>query len=240
MSPSTDKEKMEKKDSTITKLIELCDKKDKCIAELTGEKFSDRNHTALQSRITELKAAHKELLTMVQNRDTHVSKLWNENVQLKDEVKRLRSFLNEFWNGWQESLLDAYEGRTTRREPYTPKDEPSGDGKGSEECQTCSGTGQIAYPNKISKCFDCDGSGKKSTSSAPETPDDLLEKLAALEHDQWIEWSKNIAETEMISPSRLARWKKMWIPYSQLSEDIKEHDRTWARKVLILNQETNR
>lgn len=65
-----------------------------------------------------------------------------------------------------------------------------------------------------------------------------LEKLAELEHMQWIEWSKDIAQTEFISPARLDRWMKLWCPYSDLSEKEKELDREWARKVLeIFNNE---
>jgi len=62
--------------------------------------------------------------------------------------------------------------------------------------------------------------------------EDLLEVLADLEHEQWIKWSKDIAEKEKLSPERIARWKSLWIPYLELSEEMKEHDRVWARKAL--------
>ena len=62
---------------------------------------------------------------------------------------------------------------------------------------------------------------------------ELTEKLAKLEHEQWVAWSKDLAEKEKLSESRIERWKKYWIPYEQLSEDVKEHDRVWARKVLV-------
>ena len=66
---------------------------------------------------------------------------------------------------------------------------------------------------------------------------DLIEKLAELEHEQWIYWSKNIAETEQIASNRLERWKNLWCPYSELTEEQKEQDREWARKVLqIVNE----
>lgn len=64
----------------------------------------------------------------------------------------------------------------------------------------------------------------------------LLEELAELEHEQWIEWSKAIApeiNTAYFMP-HLERWKKCWVPYSKLSESDKEHDRKWARKILAI------
>ncbi len=57
---------------------------------------------------------------------------------------------------------------------------------------------------------------------------DLMERLAELEHDQWVAWSKAIAESETVSPERLERWRHLWIPYAELSEEQKEHDRKWA------------
>lgn len=64
----------------------------------------------------------------------------------------------------------------------------------------------------------------------------ILEKLAELEHKQWMSWSKNLASDPLneISPLRLARWKKLWRPYLKLTEEEKEQDRIWARKVLVL------
>lgn len=63
---------------------------------------------------------------------------------------------------------------------------------------------------------------------------DLRELLAELEHQQWIVWSVQIAETEPISVDRRERWKKLWRPYSELTEEEKNQDRKWADKVLAL------
>lgn len=62
--------------------------------------------------------------------------------------------------------------------------------------------------------------------------DELLEALAKLEHDQWVEWSKAVAPE--VSVERRARWEQYWVPYEQLTEEVKEHDRVWARKTLAL------
>lgn len=59
---------------------------------------------------------------------------------------------------------------------------------------------------------------------------DLLEKLSAIEHDQWMAWSKSVAPE--VSKERQDRWKKLWIPYNELSEEMKEEDRKFAKKVL--------
>lgn len=66
-----------------------------------------------------------------------------------------------------------------------------------------------------------------------ENPD-LRELLAELEHQQWIVWSVQIAETEHISEERRERWKKLWRPYNELNEEEKDQDRKWADKVLEL------
>jgi len=60
----------------------------------------------------------------------------------------------------------------------------------------------------------------------------LLEKLAALEHEQWIQWSQAIAAHEDISNERLKRWKSLWKPYDELTEGDKEMDRVWASKAV--------
>lgn len=61
----------------------------------------------------------------------------------------------------------------------------------------------------------------------------VIEKLAALEHDQWVAWAQNIMETERgLSEERVLRWKQYFVPYEELTEEVKEHDRVWARKVI--------
>ena len=60
---------------------------------------------------------------------------------------------------------------------------------------------------------------------------ELLEKLAALEHDQWVTWSLDIAETG-VTIDRLVYWCDLWVPYGDLSKTDKEKHRRWARAVL--------
>lgn len=57
------------------------------------------------------------------------------------------------------------------------------------------------------------------------------EELAALEHEQWMTWAKQILETENISPERRERWEKYFVPYEQLDETTKEFDRQWVYKI---------
>jgi len=59
----------------------------------------------------------------------------------------------------------------------------------------------------------------------------VIDKLADLEHQQWMFWSKDIASKEKLSASRLERWKKYWKPFKKLSKEVKDQDREWAEKV---------
>lgn len=60
-----------------------------------------------------------------------------------------------------------------------------------------------------------------------------LEQLASLEHDQWVEWAKSLLASEPgISASRRERWEKLFVPYKDLTEESKEQDRVYARKIL--------
>jgi len=56
-----------------------------------------------------------------------------------------------------------------------------------------------------------------------------LERLAELEHDQWVYWTKQIAD--LVPEALKEKWEKSWIPYDELPEELKEEDRVWARKV---------
>ena len=62
----------------------------------------------------------------------------------------------------------------------------------------------------------------------------LIERLAELEHNQWMAWAKRLMETETLSPERIERWKSCMVPYADLTEEMKEFDREWARKALIV------
>jgi hypothetical protein len=80
---------------------------------------------------------------------------------------------------------------------------------------------------------------------------ELAEHLAALEHEQWMEWSKVLIrqltdgqrfmnDMAVISDNvhkKHQRWLPLWVPYDELSEEMKEEDRKWARKVLTVIRE---
>lgn len=57
-----------------------------------------------------------------------------------------------------------------------------------------------------------------------------VERVAEVEHAQWMAWSQQVAPE--VSPERRARWRKYWVPYKDLPEEIKELDRVWARKAI--------
>ena len=66
---------------------------------------------------------------------------------------------------------------------------------------------------------------------------ELLEKLSTLEHEQWVSWAQEILKKECISDETKTRWEKYFIPYSDLSESIKNQDRFFAEKALTLFKE---
>ena len=73
----------------------------------------------------------------------------------------------------------------------------------------------------------------KSLIELYEAKDPLVEKLAKIEHDQWMTWAKSLMKNEDLSQKRLDRWnKESMMPYADLSEEQKEFDREWARKVV--------
>lgn len=68
--------------------------------------------------------------------------------------------------------------------------------------------------------------------------DRLLERLAALEHQQWAEWASTLMTTEDISEGRRERWTRLiGAHYDDLSEAEKQQDRVWAEKVLKIVEE---
>ena len=63
---------------------------------------------------------------------------------------------------------------------------------------------------------------------------ELREKLAALEHEQWINWTAYfLKKAHVLSDEDDRRWRKqMRTEYKDLSEKEKDSDRVWADKVL--------
>jgi hypothetical protein len=61
---------------------------------------------------------------------------------------------------------------------------------------------------------------------------EILEALADLEHQQWMEWAGKLLDSEQISLARKNRWLSTFMPYEVLSEKNKEKDRYWARKIM--------
>ena len=81
---------------------------------------------------------------------------------------------------------------------------------------------------------------EKEDNSQENKKDLLIEKLAALEHEQWMEWAKSLMSKESLSKERTDRWEKeCFMPYEDLSEETKEFDREWAYKVLDIVKGTN-
>jgi hypothetical protein len=67
----------------------------------------------------------------------------------------------------------------------------------------------------------------------PTNPtDELVEALAEIEHAQWLHWSQAVAVD--VTAATRDKWRRSWVAYDELRDDMKEVDRVWARKVLTL------
>ena len=61
--------------------------------------------------------------------------------------------------------------------------------------------------------------------------DELLERLAKLEHEQWAHWTKYFVGN--ITRENLVKWdRQIDTPYEDLTEYEKDSDRAWALRVL--------
>ena len=65
--------------------------------------------------------------------------------------------------------------------------------------------------------------------------DNLIEAIAEIEHAQWLHWSQAVASD--VSVAIRDKWQSSWVDYAELTEDLKEADRVWARKVVALLHE---
>lgn len=114
----------------------------------------------------------------------------------------------------------------------------SSEDKDREEEKICCGQ-KMYWATHMKKilywwCEKCNKQIRPKESSLPPTwEEEALEALASIEHDQWVEWSTALADSERgISSEHRERWAKLWVPYSKLTEEQKEHDRSYARIIL--------
>jgi hypothetical protein len=63
-----------------------------------------------------------------------------------------------------------------------------------------------------------------------------LEEVSEVIHKLWQGWAKRLIETEPnLSKERIDRWtKECFKPYSELSEEMKDLDRKFAKRIINL------
>ena len=67
-----------------------------------------------------------------------------------------------------------------------------------------------------------------------------IETISSEIHSMWMSWAKKIVQEENISKERIKRWEKeCFLPYEELSEEMKELDRKFARKIITITNEKN-
>ena len=103
------------------------------------------------------------------------------------------------------------------------------------DCPVC-GRHRVEWDGKILRCEKCTTSSEWEgfTTERYERPPIDVERLAALEHEQWAHWTRYMLDN--LTPENIERWERqIATPYSDLSESEKESDREWARKVVRLS-----
>ncbi len=120
------------------------------------------------------------------------------------------------------------------------------------QCKRCKGIDYKMDKKQLKKypwCLDCEEANtakdfKEITLFTSEEIENKREALAKLEHEQWIKWSRSIISQVMdgnandyykmakVITEKHNKWLKLWIPYNELSEDMKNEDRVWADKVI--------
>lgn len=60
----------------------------------------------------------------------------------------------------------------------------------------------------------------------------LLEHLASLEHEQWVEWANYCIQRKLVDQETVDKWEPLMVSYEALSEADKEKDRLYARKII--------
>ena len=65
-----------------------------------------------------------------------------------------------------------------------------------------------------------------------DSADELVEALSEIEHAQWMHWSQAVAAD--VTAGKRQKWQRSWVDYAELTDDLKEADRVWARKVVTL------
>lgn len=61
----------------------------------------------------------------------------------------------------------------------------------------------------------------------------MIEEISSIIHDLWMGWAKILLESEpWITKERKERWESCFVPYEQLSEEMKDLDRKFAKIIL--------
>ena len=65
------------------------------------------------------------------------------------------------------------------------------------------------------------------------TQEDIVEALAAHEHEQWAHWTAHMLDNT--TPANIKRWRRqITAPYAELPEAEKRSDRLWANAALSI------
>lgn len=65
------------------------------------------------------------------------------------------------------------------------------------------------------------------------TSEVAVEAVARVEHEQWRAWAGSLIDSEPgLSPERIERWRALFVHYEELTHEMKDRDREWAKLAL--------
>jgi len=117
--------------------------------------------------------------------------------------------------------------------------------RGTFECQRCDAVIEDRLEPSRWYSFSLLDETRKELSA--QAVDLRLEQIAALEHEQWAHWTQYMLDelhclvgVEIEDLDCVQRWRRqIETPYVELSEEEKESDRVWARKVTAMMEKGN-
>jgi hypothetical protein len=160
----------------------------------------------------------------------------------KDKGTRKETYIKDKLKGWVKDSLEwdgvktiKYDKDGNQIDNDNFKDYDRGDKEDQKNKITSTDKKLMDLDYKIEELKEdikkqCIKEGLIEETDEDKEKDSLLEQLSAIEHEQWMKWAGDIID--VVPPELKYKWKRNMKPYQDLTEEVKEMDREWARKII--------